>query len=65
MLTETALLQIIRSLAEADSQKVLARKLHISEQYLCDVLKKRRSISVQLAAALGYQRVIMFKRETP
>ena len=45
------------------SQDTLARALNISPQYLCDVLKGRRSVSANLAQKLGYRRRVMFEEQ--
>ena len=42
-------------------QKYVARKLGISEQYLCDLLKGNRSPSAKLAQSLGLRRVLAYE----
>lgn len=43
---------------EAGSQKVVARRLGVSQSYICDVLSGRREVSASLARKLGYQRYV-------
>lgn len=57
-----AMLSILAKMAAVSPQKQLAKRLEITPQYLCDVLKKRRGISSQLALKLGYQKLEIFIR---
>lgn len=53
--------QKLRAMVEAaGTQKVVAKELHISQQFLCEVLSGKRDVSKRLAAKLGYQRVVAF-----
>lgn len=45
----------------AGSQLVLAQRLGISPQYLCDVLAGRREPGGKLLKALGYRRVVVYE----
>lgn len=44
------------------SQKAVAKKLGVSQQYLTDVLKGRRDISDTVARKMGYEKVAVFFR---
>jgi transcriptional regulator with XRE-family HTH domain len=59
--TPAALLERIRNEA-AGSQKAAAKRLGVSEQYLCDVLKGRREPGKKLLDALGYRRVVVYEQ---
>jgi hypothetical protein len=61
--TPAALRERIRLVvAAAGSQDVSAKRLGISPQYLCDVLKGRREPGTKLLDALGYRRVVMYEQ---
>lgn len=60
--TPAALLERIRIVvAGAGNQKAAAKRLGVSEQYLCDVLKGRREPGKKLLNALGYRRVVVYE----
>jgi len=65
-ITEEQALKILRGIVkEAGSQVEAAKRLDVSAMYLSDILRKRRSISDNLARRLpphGYRRVIFFER---
>lgn len=46
----------------AGTQRQWARTHGFSDAYVSDVLAGRRDISSKLAAALGYEKVVSFKR---
>lgn len=46
----------------AGSQQAWAHENGISPQFVCDVLQGRRAPTERLARALGYRRVVSFKR---
>ena len=48
------LLDELRVLCDASSQKVVAERLGFGPAFLCDVLKKRRAITSKLATEMGY-----------
>lgn len=53
---------IKRHAREAGSQKVLAFRWGISQQYLTDVLKQRRMPNKNILDPLGFLEVTMYKR---
>ena len=63
LLTKAQLLELVRSAVEAaGTQKALAERYGISEQYLTDVLRGRREPGEKLLSALGYERVILYQK---
>ena len=60
--SETYVLQELRQQVALSSQKDVAAKYRVSPQFICDVLKKRRPVSSDLAKAMGYTRVAKFER---
>lgn len=58
-----SLLAKIEQMTERLTQKGLAQHLGISTSYLNDVLKRRRTISAELAEKLGYQKLEIFMRK--
>lgn len=57
------LLYLIRLEVEAHgSQKALAKRLGVSEQYLTDVLKRRREPGEKILKPLGFKRVVTYER---
>jgi len=42
------------------TQKLAASMLGITPQYLCDILQGRREVSENVAAKLGYDRVVSY-----
>ena len=63
-LTEEEFLSLIRDdVDKAGSQKVLAKRLKISEQYLSDVLKRRRAPGDKILAAYNYRSVRNYVKE--
>jgi hypothetical protein len=51
----------LRFCVEQSSQKAVAKHIGISAQYLNDILQGRRDISEEVAAKLGYARVVTFE----
>ncbi len=51
------ILKIIKAAAMHSSQKQVSENLGISQQFLCDVLKRRRPITDRVLAAMGFKRV--------
>jgi transcriptional regulator with XRE-family HTH domain len=61
---EAQVIELIKQRAnEAGSQKALAQELGVSEPYLSDVLKGRRSPSENLLNRLGIRKVVEFFQE--
>jgi plasmid maintenance system antidote protein VapI len=44
------------------SNRAVALEMGVSEQYVCDLLRGRRDVSVRMAAALGFQRLMKFRK---
>lgn len=55
----------LRARAALGSQKELAVRLSISQQYMSEVLSGRRDISKSLALKLGYTRIYAFIPSEP
>ncbi len=51
-----------QELEKAGTQKAFARQCGISEQYLTDILKRRREPGEKLLKALKIKRVITYER---
>lgn len=63
MLTEQELLDYLRTaIQQAGSQQAFARQHGISAQYISDVLRGRREIGAKIAQALGYERVVRYRK---
>jgi transcriptional regulator with XRE-family HTH domain len=61
--TPAALVERIRvEVASAGSQEAAAKRLGVSAQYLCDVLKGRREPGKKLLDAIGYRRVVVYEQ---
>ncbi len=56
-------LLIKKTCDDAGSQKLAAKKLSISPQYLSEILSGRADISANVAKKMGYSRVIEFVPE--
>lgn len=54
------LLQITAMVKRWGSQRNVAARLDITEQYLSDIRLGRREISEKVAEKLGYERVVQF-----
>lgn len=50
-------------IAEEGSQKAYAGKLGISQAYLTDVLKKRRTPGEKFLKAAGYKKIVSYESE--
>lgn len=61
-LNEKEILQELRQTVALSTQKAVAEKYGVSQQFICDVLKNRRSVTDDLAKAMGYTKVIRFER---
>lgn len=48
---------------EAGSQKVFAQTLGVSEQYVSDLLRNRRSPGPKLLNSLGFREIRLYERE--
>ena len=63
MLDQTQLIALLKQqIKDAGSQKTLAHRWGISQQYLTDVLKRRRMPNRKILDALGYESVVMYKK---
>lgn len=60
---DDCLVRVIRLRNHLGSQKALADKLGISEQYLSDMLRGRRTISDELMDAIGVVRYMTYEAE--
>lgn len=58
--SEETLIKILEAAVVLSSQKTVAKNLGISQQFICDVLKKRRGISERLAKKMGYKKIVYF-----
>lgn len=59
--TNEDMLQILtNNIVNAGSQKKAAKKLGITPQYLCDIMKGKRLVSEDIAKQLGFERRIIF-----
>ena len=68
-LTEEDLVEVLRSetgwhSGKKVTGKCLASKYGVSEQYMNNVLSRRRGIGEKLSSAMGFDMVITFKRKT-
>lgn len=62
-ITQREAVELISKLVETmGSQESVARFLDISNQYLNDILRERRSVSENVAKKLGYERVVIYKK---
>ena len=55
----------LAALSIKDSQVVVAERLGFTTAFINDVIHGRRGITEKLAAAMGYQRVTLFKKGQP
>lgn len=63
---ENKIVQDLRELVKKyGSQKAVAEKLHVSPQYLNDVLKGKRQPGPAFTDALGYERIVKYKEIKP
>ncbi len=63
MLDHDQLISLLKKEIKAlGSQKAYALKYGVSQQYLSDVLNKRRSPGTKILNALGYEAVEMYKK---
>jgi len=60
LLTPTDVLMDLARECARTSHRATARRLGVSAQFMCDVLRRRREITDLLAARLGYRRVTRF-----
>lgn len=62
-ITEERLRGMVRIAVQVEgSQKAFARKVGVSEGYLVDVLKNRRSVPQKILDFLGLERVTLYRR---
>jgi plasmid maintenance system antidote protein VapI len=62
LLTESDIVNDLRTRAMSTSQRDIARKLAMSPQFICDVLQGRRSVTESLARQMGYSRQVFYER---
>lgn len=60
--TDEILIDLRQACNEAGSQAAWADANDVSPAYLSDVLNKRRDISESFAKALGYERVVLYRK---
>ena len=53
------------ALREAGSARALARKWHISDQFLCDVRQRRRNLTNTIFDALDVEKVTTYRVNRP
>ena len=53
-----------RAVEGAGSRTALAARCGISAQYIADVMNGRRDPGKKVLAALGYERVVLYRRKT-
>lgn len=61
-LTEDEMRLKLRDLCDDESQKRVAKRFGVSPAFICDVLYGRRNVTEALATAMGYERVVIFRR---
>lgn len=60
---ESRVLNMIQIAVQVEgSQKAFAEKVGVSQQYLVDVLKGRRSVGAKLLEWFGLERVVTYRR---
>jgi len=63
LLAQAGLLEVLQGRVRQDgSQKATAQRLGISEQYLCDVLKRRREPGYKLLRSMGFRRICVYEK---
>lgn len=62
---ETTMRFTLARLCEASSQVAVARRYGYSPQYIHDVLAGRRAVSADLAAMMGFQRLVLYRINRP
>lgn len=63
MKAEARIRQILALIVRTEhGQKGAAKRLGVSAQHLNDVLKGRRALSAKILSAIGYERVIFYRR---
>lgn len=55
----------LRRQTRATSQKEVAQRIHMSRQFVCDVLQGRRGVTESLARALGFEREVLYRKVQP
>lgn len=56
---------LARRCAEAGSQKAWARGAGVSQPYVNDVLKGKREPGESIAKALGFERIVIYRKIQP
>ena len=60
--TQNDLRKEIERMVSMTSQREVASRLGVSPSMICDVLMGRRDITERIAEALGYSRMIVFRK---
>lgn len=61
--SENEMLSAVRiAIKTAGSQKAFAQRAGVSEQYLSDALKGRRSVSDRILNSLGMKRIVLYAK---
>lgn len=61
-LNDEELLDLLRKLVKQSSQKQVSADLGVSRAFLNDILHGRRSMTERIAAAMGYQRLVIYRK---
>jgi transcriptional regulator with XRE-family HTH domain len=61
MITQAELVALLREQAQP-SQQAYAQRIGIHQSYLSDVLNGRRDPGKTILAALGYERVVLYRK---
>lgn len=63
LVSETYLVEkVLRPMCESETQQDVAKRLGYSKAFVCDVLAAYRGVSADFAKALGYERVVGFRK---
>lgn len=62
-ITESTIMRELREQAASTGQSELARRMDISPQLMCDVLKRRRKFGHKILDHLGYREVVTYVRK--
>jgi hypothetical protein len=61
-ISDEELVQILWERVRKSSQKKVCAELQVGPAFMNDVLHGRRSITTRLAEALGYQRIVVYRK---
>lgn len=54
---------LMRAVEDAGSQKAFAERVGVSAQFLHDVLRDRRNANAEILDAIGYERVVTYRKK--